>query len=81
MSSNAPVWAVIPAAGSGSRMRSTTPKQYLRFQGRSILEHCLDRLLSHPDIAGAVLMLCADQGSFVNGTHLLVDGGEPFLRR
>ena len=27
------------------------------------------------DIAGAVLMLCAAQSSFVNGTHLLVDGG------
>ncbi len=27
------------------------------------------------DIAGAVLMLCSDQAGFVNGTHLLVDGG------
>lgn len=27
------------------------------------------------DIAGAVLMLCSGQGGFVNGTHLLVDGG------
>lgn len=27
------------------------------------------------DVAGAVLLLCADQGSFINGTHLLVDGG------
>lgn len=27
------------------------------------------------DIAGAVILLCADQGGFVNGTHLLIDGG------
>lgn len=27
------------------------------------------------DIAGSVLMLCSNQGSFINGTHLLVDGG------
>lgn len=27
------------------------------------------------DIAGAVLMLCSEQAGFVNGSHLLVDGG------
>ena len=52
-----PVWAVIPAAGSGSRMHSSTPKQYLSFQGKTVLEHCLDRLLSLPEIAGCVLVL------------------------
>jgi len=55
--SDIPVWAVIPAAGSGSRMHSSTPKQYLSFQGKTVLEHCLDRLLSHPEIAGCVLVL------------------------
>jgi 2-C-methyl-D-erythritol 4-phosphate cytidylyltransferase len=60
MSSELPVWAIIPAAGSGSRMRSQVPKQYLSFQGKTLLEHCLDRLLSHPHIAGAVVVLRAD---------------------
>jgi len=60
MNSRIPVWAVIPAAGSGSRMRSEIPKQYLRMQGKTILEHCLDRLLSHADIDGAVVVLDAD---------------------
>ena len=60
MSSVAPVWAVIPAAGSGSRMQSDTAKQYLRFQGKTIIEHCLDRLLSHPWIDGAVVVLRQD---------------------
>lgn len=60
MSSNPPVWAVIPAAGSGSRMRSQVTKQYLVFQGKTLLEHCLDRLLSHPQIDGAILVLRAD---------------------
>lgn len=27
------------------------------------------------DVAGTVLMLCTEQAGFVNGTHLLVDGG------
>jgi 2-C-methyl-D-erythritol 4-phosphate cytidylyltransferase len=57
MSSDDPVWAIIPAAGSGRRMQSEVAKQYLVFQGRTIIEHCLDRLLSHPHIAGAVVVL------------------------
>jgi 2-C-methyl-D-erythritol 4-phosphate cytidylyltransferase len=57
MSSKAGVWAVIPAAGSGSRMQSITPKQYLAFQEKTVIEHCLDRLLSHGQIDGAVVVL------------------------
>lgn len=59
MGSKSPVWAVIPAAGSGRRMHSDMPKQYLSFQGKTIIEHCLDRLLSHPEVAGAILILRA----------------------
>jgi len=57
MASKLPVWAVIPAAGVGRRMQSDIAKQYLGFQGKTIIEHCLDRLLSHADIAGAVVVL------------------------
>ncbi len=57
MHNSVPVWAVIPAAGSGSRMLSDTPKQYLSFQGKTVIEHSLDRLLSHPEIDGAVVVL------------------------
>jgi 2-C-methyl-D-erythritol 4-phosphate cytidylyltransferase len=60
MSSNSTVWAVIPAAGIGSRMQSDTAKQYLRFQGKTIIEHCLDRLLSHPQVDGAIVVLRED---------------------
>jgi 2-C-methyl-D-erythritol 4-phosphate cytidylyltransferase len=34
--------ALIPAAGSGSRMRSAIPKPFLRIGGREILAHTLD---------------------------------------
>ncbi len=60
MATDTPVWAIVPAAGLGSRMLQELPKQYLEFQGKTILEHCLDRLLAHPEIAGAVLVLRAD---------------------
>ncbi len=60
MATDTPVWAVVPAAGIGSRMQQELPKQYLEFQGKTILEHCLDRLLAHSQVAGAVLVLRAD---------------------
>ena len=81
MGSENPVWAVIPAAGSGSRMGQERPKQYLAFQGKTILEHCLDRLLSHSAIAGAVVVLSpSDDGWQSLGYHsekplFLTDGG------
>ncbi len=33
------LWVVIPAAGSGQRFGATTPKQYLRLDGRCMLAH------------------------------------------
>ena len=48
-------WVVIPAAGSGQRMRSLTPKQYLPLNGKTILEHTLDIFLRRDDIAGVVV--------------------------
>jgi 2-C-methyl-D-erythritol 4-phosphate cytidylyltransferase len=53
-------WAVIPAAGIGSRMRADRPKQYLDLAGRSILERTLDCFLGHPRLKGLVVCLAAD---------------------
>ena len=60
MSGNKPVWAVVPAAGSGNRMGANRPKQYLGFQGKAVLAHCLDRILSHEQVSGAVIALGED---------------------
>jgi 2-C-methyl-D-erythritol 4-phosphate cytidylyltransferase len=38
-------FAIIPAAGSGSRMQTKLPKQYLSMQGKPILSHTLERLI------------------------------------
>jgi 2-C-methyl-D-erythritol 4-phosphate cytidylyltransferase len=48
-------WAVVPAAGTGLRMGSATPKQYLPLAGRTVLAWTLEVLLAHPRIAGVVL--------------------------
>ena len=53
-------WAVVPAAGSGRRMGSDIPKQYLQLCGRTVLEHTLGRLAGHPRIHGLVVALSAD---------------------
>lgn len=50
-------WAIVPAAGIGSRMGASIPKQYLPLLGRTVLEHTLSRLASHPAIAGMVVAL------------------------
>lgn len=53
-------WAVIPAAGSGSRMAASIPKQYLPLRGKSVLQHTLERLLDHPRLRAVVLVLAPD---------------------
>lgn len=39
-------WAVVPAAGTGSRMGAGMPKQYLPLAGATVLEHSLNALLA-----------------------------------
>lgn len=47
-----PVWAVIPAAGSGSRMGVVIPKQFMMLLDKPVLAHTLDRLGLHPRLRG-----------------------------
>ena len=54
------IWAVVPAAGRGSRFGGERPKQYLEVAGRPLIAHALDALLAHPGVAGVVVALAAD---------------------
>ena len=56
---DAPVWAVVPAAGIGSRFGGELPKQYLPVFGRPLLRHTLERLAAHPQVAGIVVAIAA----------------------
>jgi 2-C-methyl-D-erythritol 4-phosphate cytidylyltransferase len=58
------LWFVVPAAGSGSRMQSVTPKQYLYLADKTVLDQTLSRLLSVTDLAGIVVALNADDQDF-----------------
>ncbi len=77
------IWAVIPAAGRGTRFGGDVPKQYLEAAGRPLIAHALDALLSHPRIAGAVVALSVDDAYWPGWTRLhdkpvvrCVGGGE-----
>lgn len=54
------IWALIPAAGKGSRMRQDMPKQYRLIDGWPVILHTLDRLAKHPRIAGFTICLAED---------------------
>ena len=56
--------AVVPAAGVGKRMASDCPKQYLQLAGKTLLEHTLDVLISHPRIHHIVLALGENDAYF-----------------
>ena len=56
----ASVWAVVPAAGRGTRFGGEVPKQYLQVGGRPLLAYTLHALLAHPAVAGVVVALAAD---------------------
>lgn len=53
------LWAVVPAAGAGSRLAHETPKQYLQIGDRSLLEHSLRALLQVDAINEIVVVLAA----------------------
>ncbi len=50
-------WAVVPAAGSGTRMDSQVPKQYMTLAGKTVIQHALGRLAMHPSIDGILVAL------------------------
>jgi len=39
------VWAIVPAAGIGTRMLADRPKQYLALEGKTVIEHTFSALL------------------------------------
>lgn len=54
---NEKCWAVLPAAGVGSRMQADRPKQYLPLNGRFLLDHTLEAILTYPLFEQVVVVL------------------------
>lgn len=70
------VIAIVPAAGVGSRMQAACPKQYLRVNGRTILEHAIDGLLAHPRINQIIVAITPEDPWFFT----LPVAGDPRVR-
>jgi 2-C-methyl-D-erythritol 4-phosphate cytidylyltransferase len=74
--------AVVPAAGAGKRMQAHCPKQYLTIDNKTILEHTVERLLSHPLINKVIIALSDGdeyfpRTSLINNKHIeTVIGGK-----
>lgn len=60
----ASVWAVVPAAGRGTRFGGPLPKQYLPAGGQPLIAHALQALLSHPAVEGAMVAIGADDADW-----------------
>ncbi|MDR0182749.1 2-C-methyl-D-erythritol 4-phosphate cytidylyltransferase [Lysobacter arvi] len=71
------IWAVLPAAGRGTRFGGEVPKQYLEAAGKTLIAHALDALLSHPRVDGAMVALAADDLRWPGWTSR---HGKPLLR-
>jgi 2-C-methyl-D-erythritol 4-phosphate cytidylyltransferase len=57
------IFALIPAAGSGSRMSGATPKQYVALAGQPMLWHAV-RAVCVPQVAGVFVVLAASDEHF-----------------
>lgn len=66
MSSEPRYWAVVPAAGIGTRMGSDLPKQYLLLNDRPVIEHTLRTLLGHPKIVKVIVAIADSDQCWAN---------------
>jgi 2-C-methyl-D-erythritol 4-phosphate cytidylyltransferase len=75
------LWALIPAAGIGSRFGADIPKQYCEINGQTILDISIAKMLAVPNLQGLVLALAANDSFWPKSIHYqnpkihIVDGG------
>lgn len=61
---DAPLIAVVPAAGKGERVAAPVPKQYLPLRGTPMLQRTLARLLEVPQVQSVVVALAPGDTHF-----------------
>jgi len=52
---------LIAAAGSGERLKTDIPKQYLKVAGKTILEHTIDAFYDHPQLKSLTVIVNESQ--------------------
>ncbi len=51
------IWAVVPAAGRGTRFGGDVPKQYLEIDGKPLIAYTLAALTAHAAVEGVVVAI------------------------
>ncbi len=78
-------YCIIVAGGSGRRMKSAIPKQFLLLEGKPLLMHTIERFHSFDSAIEIILVLPSEHHSLWNGlvreysfeiSHKVVSGGE-----
>jgi len=64
------IWAIVPAAGRGTRFGGEVPKQYLSVAGRPLIAHALHAVLAHPAMQGAIVVLAAGDAHWPGWSEL-----------
>ena len=67
-------FAIVPAAGSGSRFGEPQPKQYRHLAGRSMLEHAVRALATPPSIESVFVVLAPQDPHFAACDWSAFDG-------
>jgi 2-C-methyl-D-erythritol 4-phosphate cytidylyltransferase len=85
MTNDFPTYAIIVAGGSGSRMHSAVPKQFLLLNGLPVLMHTINAFHNCQTQPQIIVVLPADSHNYWNTLcathqfdvpHQLVSGGE-----
>ena len=63
-------WAIVPAAGRGTRFGGELPKQYITVAGQPLIAYSLLALLAHPGVEGAMVVLASGDTFWPGWTEL-----------
>lgn len=70
--------ALLLSGGTGTRMGTKIPKQYVEVGGRPVISYCIERLSLHAEIDAFWIVADADWQSFVSDCLKSYDGGNKF---
>lgn len=72
--------AIIVAAGSGSRFKSDTPKQFLELAGKPVVVHAIERFAEAPSVDTLIVVVASENVTRLGGVKIakpirIVTGG------
>lgn len=62
--------AIIVAAGSGSRFKSDTPKQFLELAGKPIVVHAIERFAEAPSVDTLIVVVASENVTRLGRVHV-----------